>query len=435
MKSWITKALIEIRYSYWFIPTVMAISAIILAAALVAVDLYYFSEVPQSLNWLFSSKPEGARAILSTVAGSTITVAGVVFSMTIMSVSHATSNYGSRLLLKFLKDRNNQITLGTFTATFIYCLLVLRTVSNGDIGAGVADFVPHVALLGAIFLALTSVMVLIAFIHHVPDTIYIGNVAAERGTELSQRLTTMFQDDHEDANKPFDFESSSSVLISVLSNGPGYIQTLHIEDLSKFCCKHSMQVEVLKEPGDFVIKGEAVMRYIREPACDLEQPNDELLSNMGIGTERTPAQDSRFLIEELKQIAIRALSSGINDPFTAIPCIDWLGAALGSVMNQGARPIRYHDNEGSLRVVMPEFDFQRLTDIVFDDLRPHVCEDITTCLSTADLMVRLIKNASDNEPRKILENHAQKYLNVALENFNSSEDRGLLKQRFDYRVS
>lgn len=434
MKSWVTHALIEMRYSYWFIPTVMAVSSIMLAASLVAVDIYYFNEVPESLRWLFSSKPEGARAILSTVAGSTITVAGVVFSMTIMSVSHATSNYGSRLLLKFLKDRRNQITLGTFTATFIYCLLILRTVSNGDMVAGVDDFVPHVALLGAIILALTSVMVLIAFIHHVPDTIYIGNVAAERGTELSHRLTKMFKEDHEDSNTPFNFERSSNVLISVVSDRAGYIQTLNIDGISKFCCKHSMQVEVLKEPGDFIIEGEAVMRYIREPECDLEQPNDSLIAYMGIGRERTPAQDARFLIEELKQIAIRALSAGINDPYTAVPCIDWLAAAIGSVVDRGARPIRYKDNNGKLRVIIPEFDFQRLTDIVFDDLRPHVVKDITTSLSTADLMVRLIKNSKNPNARKILENHVQSYLKAALENVNTQEDRDLLTVRFDYRT-
>lgn len=429
MKSWISQALINIRYSYWFIPSLMAVAAIILAASLVAIDLYYMNQVPSSFEWLFSSKPEGARAILSTVAGSTITVAGVVFSMTIMSVSHATSNYGSRLLLKFLKDRFNQITLGTFTATFIYCLLVLRTVSNG-IGPDAAGFVPHLALLAAIVLALTSVMVLIAFIHHVPDTIYIGNVAAQRGQELSHRLVKTFKKNENKVNRPYDFESTSSVLSSVLSDESGYLQTLETNGLVKFCSDHSMQIEILKEPGDFIIKGEIVARYIRQPECDLDTPSKAIQSYMGLGSQRTPAQDLRFLIEELQQISVRALSPGINDPYTAINSIDWLGACIGEAMHEGSRPIRYNDKHDQLRVIIPVFDFARLCACVFNDLRPHVCQDLVTSLSVGHLFSRLIEHAGPHSCREILIIHQQAFLTSALQHFKQSEDQQRLNEQF-----
>lgn len=122
MKSWILQTLFDVRYSYWFIPSLMALAAIGLAIGMVSLDVYYLTEIPENYEWLFRSQPAGARAILSTVAGSTITVAGVVFSMTIMSVSHATSNYGSRLLLKFLKDRRNQMRLARLSQPlFIAC--------------------------------------------------------------------------------------------------------------------------------------------------------------------------------------------------------------------------------------------------------------------------------------------------------------------------
>ena len=429
IKSWVTQTSINIRYSYWFIPSLMAIGAIILAATLVAIDLYYLNEIPKSLQWLFSSKPEGARAILSTVAGSTITVAGVVFSMTIMSVSHATSNYGSRLLLKFLKDRYNQITLGTFTATFIYCLLVLRTVSNGG-GADAVGFVPHLALLGAIVLALASVMVLIAFIHHVPDTIYIGNVAAERGQELSHRLSTVFKNHNGDANKPYDFENNSNVISSLSSHKTGYVQTLEIEGLVDFCCKHSMQLQMLKEPGDFTIKGETIAHYIREPKCDLKTPADSLLKYIGIGGERTPAQDLRFLIEELQQISIRALSPGINDPYTAITCIDWLSACVGAAMDSGARPIRHYDSDDTLRVVIPEFNFERLCNIVFNDLRPHVSCDLICTISMASLFLRLNESNNDSSNHLVLQRHQQEFFNTSLQFFKHDNDQDKIRSAF-----
>jgi uncharacterized membrane protein len=146
--------------------------------------------------WASLNQPEGARTLLATVAGSMITVAGVTFSLTILAVSYATSHFGPRLLDNFMRDRGNQITLGTFLATFLYCLLVLRTVRSGsDIfkpGANAALFVPHLSVLVAIALTLASVGVLIYFIHHIPESIHISNVLHRISRELSDKIEDLY---------------------------------------------------------------------------------------------------------------------------------------------------------------------------------------------------------------------------------------------------
>ena len=438
MKSWLLQTLFDIRYSYWFIPSLMAVGAIFLAVGMVAIDVYVFTEIPEGYEWLFRSEPSGARAILSTVAGSTITVAGVVFSMTIMAVSHATSNYGSRLLLQFLKDRRNQIALGTFIATFIYCLLVLRTVSSAESGDEFSGFIPHIAILGALGMALASVAVLIAFIHHVPDSIHIGKVAADRGRELIGRLDEMYPQSEEPAADAVLCESSadpSSLDLpgEVKSTKSGYLQTLDVQGLINFCSQKDMLVKVLKPAGDFIFRGESIIKF-KSNAEQFEQSDLEhkLLNYFGIGPERTPAQDTRFLIEELTQVSIRALSPGINDPFTAITCVEWLGNAVAHVIDRPTRPFELRDDDDNLRLILPPFDFSHLCDLIFRQMRPYVVADVATCVHIAKVFQNILSCCNNEHRRKVIVEHAKLYATEALATCASEGDQERLKQAFSF---
>jgi uncharacterized membrane protein len=147
----------------------MAAIAIALSFALVNLDASIGTETVRNIGWLYTFGPEGARAILSAIASSMITVAGLTFSITMLTLQLASSQFGPRLLRNFMRDRGNQVVLGTYLATFIYCLLVLRTVR----GTEDAPFVPHLAVAGGVLLALASIAVLIYFIHHVANAIRI----------------------------------------------------------------------------------------------------------------------------------------------------------------------------------------------------------------------------------------------------------------------
>lgn len=432
MKSILLQTLIAVRYSYWFIPSLMAVGAAVLAGGLVSLDVYYLTEIPEGYAWLLRSQPSGARALLSTVAGSTITVAGVVFSMTIMAVSHATSNYGSRLLLKFLKDRRNQISLGTFIATFIYCLLVLRTVSSAEDGAQYSDFVPHLAVLGALGMALASVGVLIAFIHHVPDTIHIGDVASDRGSELLGRMNDLFPPIEGDQEAQFTHRSEApdgQSFTSIKADQSGYLQTLDVAGLLEYCSEHQLLAVVEKNLGDFTYQGETVLRaqHQSEDSGDL----DDMLKFFVIGDQRTPAQDTRFLIEELSQIAIRALSPGINDPFTAITCIDWLGNAVAHVVNRPVRNPALSDEQDQLRLIMPCYDFSELLEQTFTLLRPYVAMDLCTSLHTAKIFNNILSCSKFSHRRELIVQQAERYLAESRRVHTNSVDQQRLQDAFD----
>lgn len=428
MKSQLFQALLKIRYSYWFIPSLMAIGSIILAAVTVYVDSTYELKFPPQLAWLFSGKADGARAVLSTVAGSTITVAGVVFSMTIMAVSHATSNYGSRLLLKFLDDRQNQITLGVFIATFIYCLLVLRTVS----GAEANGFIPHISVFVGLVLAILSVLVLIAFIHHVPDTIHIANVAAERGAALVSMLDRLFLKEKDqpalsDTDAPDKFENN------VFATHSGYVQTIDIDGLRNYCSSRNLIAISKKQVGDFLLPGETLLRYNISQNQEEFNPEDackSLHAFYGIGTSRTPTSDPRFLIEELTQIATRALSPGINDPFSAITCLDWLANAVSHVRDRKSLSNFLTDDQGQICLVMPAFNFSELCEMVFGRLRPYVVTDLMTSRHAASVLNRLIETTIVESNKKVLCEHASKYLQDSLNATQSESDQEQIRASY-----
>ncbi len=187
----------RLRSSYWFLPGLMGLGAILLSVGTTLLDLHFGMEWSDKTLGVFSNRPQGARAFLSTVAASMITVAGVTFSLTILAVSYASSQYGPRILNNFMRDRSNQITLGTFIATFLYCLLILRTVRGADEFTGgavmaIGAFVPHISILVALFLALLSVVVLISFFHHIPESMRLSNVVEDVGKQLLEKIKVMF---------------------------------------------------------------------------------------------------------------------------------------------------------------------------------------------------------------------------------------------------
>ena len=193
MKARLLRLSNDLRESYWFLPSVMALAALLLALAMVYIDTHSGTAWMDRLPWLYAARPDGARSLLSSIGGSMIGVAGTTFSVTIAAVVYASGQYGPRLLSNFMSDRGNQVTLGTFIATFLYSMIVLRTIrSPGETEAGAAAFVPQLALLVAVLLVMCSIAVLIFFIHHVPMRIHINNVIERIGERLIKEIDTRF---------------------------------------------------------------------------------------------------------------------------------------------------------------------------------------------------------------------------------------------------
>ena len=359
MKSEILDLWIRIHASYWFIPSLMAAAAIVLANGVVYLDARIGSEWLYDYQWIHANRPAGARALLSTVAGSMITVAGVTFSMTLLAVSHASAQFGPRLLTGFMRDRGNQFTLGTFIATFLYCLMVLRTVHTGidgaEQGAGAA-FVPHLAIIVAVGLAMLSVAVLIYFIHHVPQSISVSTVISRVGDELVHGIQCMYPTRIGDGapagssakTLPDGFHAGSRLILA--TGDAGYLRVLDADSLLDLASEHDLVVGILRRPGDFVVDGQPLMQVWPAEHCD-DSVRDALCAVCSWGRERTREQDVMFPAEQLVEVLGKAMSPGVNGQYTAMICINQFERAFVELLQRSEPKSHRVDEDGKLRVI------------------------------------------------------------------------------------
>lgn len=324
MKARFRQIGITLHASYWFIPALMTLGAIALAIGSVLIDVRFGSRWLSALTWLDISRPDGARELLSSLSSSMIGVAGTVFSITIAAVVYASGSYGPRLLTNFLEDRGNQLSLGVFIATFVYCLMVLRTVRvpATDDGNG---FVPELSVLIALGLALLSVGVLVYFLHHVPDSIRINGVVARIGHRLLWDIEMRYPDKRVGA-EPRRIERGGGTAIRAAQTG--YIQIIDHSTLESVAAREDADIWLNVRTGDFV-HGGITLLHVGGNKDVATRP--DLQDAFAIGDSRTAEQDLEYLIDELVEIGTRALSPAINDPFTAITCLHWLGACIAKL--------------------------------------------------------------------------------------------------------
>lgn len=420
MKATLLKTWDAMRSSYWFIPSIMAVGAIALSFATTAVDAIVGSAWVDEVGWLYANKPDGARALLSTIAGSMIGVAGVTFSITIAAVSYATSQFGPRLLTNFMRDQGNQITLGTFIATFLYCLLVLRTIRSPDEAPSgstaaidaVAGFVPHIAILCALIFALASIGVLIFFIHHIPESIHASNVVADVGRDLNRQIDTIFPqqigygvpEDREDVQEDLP-EHFLEEAIAIRAGGDGYVQYVNEKGLLSTATDHDLLLRIEYRPGDFVTERKALV--LAWPGDSLDDGIEQKIRGaFAWGRQRTQGQDVLFLANELVEIASRALSPGTNDPFTAMTCMDWLSSALINLARRDIPDAYRYDEHRRLRVIAHPVSFEEFAEAVFPPMRPYVEADRNAAIRLMEVMGEVAQECEQDERRAVILHHA-----------------------------
>jgi uncharacterized membrane protein len=363
----------RLRASYWFLPSLLTLAALVLALAMVTVDERFKRDGLTLPPGIYKGGPEGARAVLSTVAGSMISVTGITFSITIVALTLASSQFGPRLLKNFMRDTGNQVVLGVFLATFVYCLMVLRRVH----GTQDQVFVPHLSVTLGIGLALGSVGVLIYFIDHVAQSIQAENVIAAVGRDLDsaierfypETIGTEFKDDFasDQPKLPGNFQQEA---VSLRASRTGYVQAIEGAGLMRLAKEHDLIVRVDYKPGDYVIAGSPLVQVW--PAERADEKLAEKFNNVFIlGNQRTGEQDAEFAAHQLVEVALRALSPGINDTFTAINCIDRLGASLAKLAERAIPPGLRYDEENHLRVVTDVDSFKGILNAAFDQIRQN----------------------------------------------------------------
>jgi uncharacterized membrane protein len=399
MHNFIFRRLAQVRENYWFWPSMMTFVAILLGIALPLVDAWLGSEWIRSVGWLRATQVEGARAILTTLAGATLGVAGVAFSVTIVAVSFASSNYGPRLIGNFMGDRTNQIVLGIFVATFVYCITVLSTVhAQLDLSDTTREaFVPQMSVLFALLLTLAAVGALIGYIHHIPESINIMNLTAQIGDKLQRLVIRMLEEEERRApedtdpagSEPWNAAPHSEGEVLVRATKAGYLQQVDFQSLADLAHEKRAQITLHRAPGEFVVAGEPIMstRSVGEGDVSIAHRMRDCYTQ---GANRTDVQDVLFLSDQLVEVLGRALSPGVNDPHTAMLCLDWLRAGLVEFARRPPAPPARDDDP----VLYRRVTFEDMLTRSFDRMRQYVAGDRTVTLHALDMLAYLAQVAA-----------------------------------------
>jgi uncharacterized membrane protein len=428
----------DIVTSYWFLPGIMAVSAAILAWGLLWLDRNVGFEQDEAWAFVYAGGAEGARAVLSSVATSMITVAGVAFSITIVALQLAASQFGHRVLRSFRQDRGSQFVLGTFTASFLYSLLVLRNiVGEGDDREA---FVPYLAVTFAVVLAVLGVGVLIFFVHHVAVLIQAPYIIARVAKELDGTIDELFEvpigevreERESESDVPDDFPQRSRGLAA---RQDGYIQMIDGRRLLDLARQQDLVLQLVSRPGHFVSRGADLLRVFPAERLD-DELRRKLLRCVVVGNERSPRQDVEYAVDQLGEIASRALSTGINDPYTTAHCIDRLGAALQRL---AARPFpeRYrYDAEGRLRLIVDPASFASVASAAFDKIRQYGRAAPAVMVRMLEAIAAIAGHAANDGVREVLRHQAILIHRAGMDGFAEEWDRQDLERRFEaVRVS
>ncbi|HSE10293.1 MAG TPA: DUF2254 domain-containing protein [Nocardioidaceae bacterium] len=427
----------RLRNSYWFVPTLMLIGAAALAWVTTNLDDSYN---PERARWvgdlIHSGSSDGAREVLGTIAASMITVAGVVFSVTIVSLQLASSQFGPRMLANFMRDRGNQITLGTFVSAFLYSLLVLRTIDTSSASANV----PHLSVTFAVGLAVAGLVVLIYFIHHISTAIQAPNLIDAIADEMRRGVDHLFPDVEDidvadtthTAELPADFDEHAR---PIEAGGTGFVEVVDVEDLVKIAAERDLVIRLEVRPGRFVVQRTPVASAY--PAGHMSDDVAEAIARTIVtGARRTAQHDIEFPIRQMVEIAVRALSPAINDPFTASTCVDQAGSGLCELARRRFPGPYVLDKDDRLRFVDGDpITWERLIGAAFDQVRQAASSHTQVYLHMLESLTRVARCVRDPARLEPLLREASLIVEAAGRHVEAEVDRAVIEQRYDALVT
>jgi len=419
------KLAISLRSSFWFLPVLIVLASVALAVALVAVDEQVGGGgLGERWPKVFAVDADGARELMSTIAASMITVAGVVFSITIVAIAQAATQYTSRVLRNFMRDRRNQVVLGVFLGVFAYCVGVLRTITTND-GEG---FVPHLAVFGGLVLVLVAVVFLAFYIHHVAAQIQSGAIARGIARDTLATIDELFPDVLEGEEAPPSREAPEGLRWHAVC-GPqmGYLERVDPQALREFARRHGVVVRMERKVGDFVSSDRAIasIAAAREPTSDTMR---ELSRLFAIDSYRSIEQDIGFGLRQLVDVALKALSPGINDTTTAITSLDYLSVILERLAGRRLAPRPLRDGD-TLRVIPDGPDFEDLLTLGMDQILENAHGNTVVLLRMLQAIEQIRAGARAPARQRMLDAKRDVIAEVARRTASSSESRRRIEQQ------
>lgn len=433
MKTRLANLWEALRANYWFLPALMALASAGLAFGLLALDVSLEEHEGELARVIYRGGAEGARLVLSTIASSMITVAGVVFSIMIAALSLASQQFGPRLLRNFLRDRADQVSLGVFTATFLYCLIVLGSIQRVEEDE---HFVPVVAVTGGLVLAVLSVGTLIYFINHAAQSIQVSSIAATVGRELEELIASLPERDNRLAAREA-WEPGPAVqggFCTVVAAKMGYVGAVDTGALIRLAEESDVLIRIDTRAGDFVVKGSRLATIWPENGWR-SKLSDAINDAVIVGKHRTQVQDLRFGFRQLVDIAVRALSPSMNDPFTAMMCIDWLGGALCQLAGRTLPAAYAYDKHNRLRLILTPETFDEIVETTFGSIRQYSSGHVLVTLRLLEATAGLMAFIETEDQRHLLLRQAGMIERAVRDRGYDPHDRQRVAERYDAVVA
>jgi uncharacterized membrane protein len=384
--------------------------------------------------WIRIGSADAGRQVLIAIAAAIITVVGVVFSITILALALASQQFDPRMMRNFIRDLGNQMTLGVFVGTFVYSVLALGSITSNSHG----EFVPHLSITLAEALLLVDLGVLINFIHHIAKSIQLPQFIAGIARDLFRAIDAEFPPDSTDGIG----ESRESVgrsvpeLLQLIdergavvpSSTSGYVQFVGYAQLIEIACRTVSVIRLDHRPGHFIATGRPLATVW--PGGAAGQVALALSKAHVTGPHRTLMQDPVFAIDQLVEIAIRALSPAVNDSFTALTCIDWLSAGLIQVSTRTLSEGTYRDRFNRVRLIETDPSYARMVNRAFDKIRQSSRGMPAVMIRMLHSLASVAASTTSPDQRRVLTRQAEMILQSAEESVPEANDLTDIRRRY-----
>jgi uncharacterized membrane protein len=431
LPSWRWEAL---STTFWLVPTVLVVVAALLFGVTFAIDRAAYHHQLTLPFWIRTGSADAGRQVLIAIAAAVITVIGVVFSITILALTLASQQFGPRMMRNFIRDFGNQLTLGVFVGTFVYSVLALGSITSSAHG----DFVPHLSITVAEALLLVDLGVLIYFIHHIAKSIQLPEVIAGIARDLTRAVDAEFplpgpslgEHTRERVGRsvPELLQLINERGVVVPSSSSGYVQYVGYAQLIDIASRTDSVIRLDHRPGHFIATGRPLATVW--PGGAAEQVALALSKAHVTGPHRTLMQDPVFAIDQLVEIAIRALSAAVNDTFTALTCIDWLSAGLSQISSRTLAEGVYRDRFHRVRLIETDPSYARMVNRAFDKIRQSSRGMPAVIIRMLDSLTSIAADATSPEQRRILIRQAEMILRSAEDSVNEANDLADIRIRY-----
>lgn len=385
----------DIRHALWFIPSIIISAAVLLAMFAVEADTRVGSDALSNWPRLFGASAEGARSMLHVIANAMISAGTLTFSITMLVLSSAAAQYTPQVIRTFMSSKPTQVVLGVFLGIFVYCLVVLRTIRGGP-----EAFVPSLAITIAILLSLIGVAVLVYFIHHIASSIQASTIVCTIADSTIRTIDATFTDELSGTpDEPRqDGADAGERWFAVNAVRTGYLRTIDMKALAAYADKHALTVQLVRNNGDFVVEGSPLVLLNAAPK---PQAATELNRIYAFGQFRTVDQDVSVGIQQLVDIALKAMSPAVNDTSTALLCLDYLSAVLVRLANRTLAPKIKH-RDGKPVVLQHTPGFGDYLSAAFEPIRLNARDNISIYVRLMQSLGRIVQCTEDAARRKLI---------------------------------